>query len=93
MDDWDRKNIRSMIEFYRKAFPGVIESVAAQARKETLAIARKKTQKDSLNFTRRLAIPSGLLQALKEGYPALIVDKRQFEQFLLWFPEFDVLKR
>ena len=94
LTDWDRKNIAYCIEFYRKAFPGVIEEIANQARLETVAISKQKSWKSGpLNFTRRLAMPAGLLQRLKEAYPALIVDKGQFEQFLRWFPEFDVLER
>lgn len=90
LTEWDRKNIAYTIAFFERAFPGVIKAVTDQARRETEPITRRKTIKDDLNFTRRMAIPDGLWGALKEQYPALLVDKRQFEQFLKWFPQFDV---
>lgn len=93
LSEWDRKNLEYLIEFYRKAFPGVIEEVVATARAETQAVARQKSWKaDELNFNRRMAIPNGLWQRIKEGYPSIMVDTKQFEQFLKWFKEFD-LKR
>lgn len=95
MDDWDRKNIAYTIEFFRKAFPGVIEEVVAQGRKETIPMTGPELKKAMMNPVgiRRIAIPSGLWQVLKEQYPALQVDPAQFNQFLKWFPEFDLLKR
>ena len=95
LDDWDRKNMAYTIEFFRRAFPGVIESVCAQGRKETVPLSQVELNKAMLNplGVRRIAIPSGLWKVLKEQYPALQVDQRQFNQFLKWFPEFDLLKR
>lgn len=96
MSEWDRKNIAYLISFYEKAFPGVIKQVAEEARRDVvderkLKFAAKK--KDSINMNRRMAIPSGLMRELKRGYPAIISDKRQFEQFLRWFPIFDLHKK
>lgn len=93
LTDWDRKNIAYTINFFEKAFPGVIKQIADQARKEIVDIARQKTVKNDLNFNRRMAIPDGLWRAIKEQYPAIMVDDRQFEQFLKWFPVFDLKKR
>ena len=95
MDDWDRKNIAYTIEFFRRAFPGAIESVVAQGRKETVPLTKEdlaKAMKNPLGI-RRIAIPSGLWAVIKEQYPSIQVDQQQFNQFLKWYPEFDLLVR
>lgn len=95
MSEWDRQNIGFLIAFYERAFPGVINAVIKEASKDLLTSRqiRYAAKKQEIGWTRRLAIPSGLLQELKRAYPAIIVDKGQFEQFLRWFPQFDLWKK
>lgn len=90
LDELDRKNIQYTIDFFEKAFPGVIAQHAKDGRAETLAAIKKN---DGLNFTRRMAIPEGLWVDLKRQYPSIMVDTKQFEQFLAWFPIFDMAVR
>lgn len=93
LSQWDLKNIAYLISFFEKAYPGVISRVAREARQDIIKDRKLKAAEDSshkLNYARRMAIPNGLLQELKRGYPAIIVDNRQFEQFLKAFPQFDL---
>lgn len=91
MSEWDRKNIQSLINFFEKAYPGYINHFVKQARKEVEPIkAQASWKKSDLNFSKRAAIPEELLMELKRGYPAIISDTRQFNQFLRWFPIFDL---
>lgn len=91
MSEWDRKNLQFLINFYEKAYPGLIAYHAAQARKEVEPILKQKTAKQSeLNLSKRMSMPKDLLIEIKRGYPNIISDKGQFEQFLKWFPVFDL---
>jgi len=95
MSEWDRQNIAKLIRFYDLAFPGVRKQVIKEGRDEVLSQhqVQKSRKVGGLDLTRRAAIPEGLLQALKEGYPSIIVDRNQFEQFLRWFPEHDLWRK
>ena len=94
MTEWDRKNIDYTIKLYKLAYPGMVEGCIKMAREETKELLKQRTQKDTeLNMVRRFTMPQELLQRLKKMYPALIVDRGQFEQFLSWFPDFDLTKR
>jgi hypothetical protein len=92
MSEWDRKNIAFLISFYEKAFPGVIKQVAQEARRDIIAERKLRygKPKSAIDWHRRMAIPEGLMNELRRSYPALIVDKGQFEQFLKWFSQFDL---
>jgi hypothetical protein len=95
LTDLDRQNIAYTINFFERAFPGVIRDVTARGRKETIPLTDvelRKAMGTPLGI-RRIAIPSGLWGVIKEQYPAIQVDRRQFEQFLKWFPIFDLLRR
>lgn len=94
MSQWDRKNLSYLIAFFEKAYPGYIDHFVKQARKEVEPIMRQKYWKKSeLNMTKRAAIPQELLLEIKRGYPEIISSKKQFEQFLRWFPIFDLHKK
>lgn len=94
LSDWDIKNIARLINLYSKAFPGYIEHHARQAAKEVESISKQSTfKKSELNFSKRMSMPQELLRELKRAYPAIISDKRQFEQFLRSFPQFDLHKK
>lgn len=91
MSEWDRQNITRLINFFEKAYPGVIDYVVNDAKKDILPkTSWQSAKKSDFNLHRRAAMPEGLLAALKEGYPAIVTDRTQFEQFLKWFPRFDL---
>lgn len=93
MSDWDRKNIGHLIDFYEKAYPGVIAQVAHEARLDTVDETQFNKPTDKFKISRRMAIPEGLLLELKRAYPSIIIDKRQLNQFLRWYPQFDLWVR
>ena len=94
MTEEDRKNIARLIDFYEHAFPGEIKRQTDTSRKEVLPYLHQRTMAtDPHAFERRMTIPSGLWRAIKEGYPAIESDRVQFEQFLKWFPIFDLRRK
>jgi len=91
MSEWDHKNLQYLVAFYEKAYPGVISYHAVQARKEVEPIMKQKTsKKNDLALSKRMSMPKDLLLEIKRGYPNIISDRGQFEQFLRWFPVFDL---
>lgn len=108
LTDLDRKNMEYMIKIFKttpfkfhmtdgsiKTWMGKawINYVVKNAHDETEALAKQKTTKaKDFEMARRFTMPPPLLAMIKQSYPAIISDTRQFETFLRWFPEFD-LKR
>jgi hypothetical protein len=96
LSDWDIKNIGYLINFYERAYPGYITHFIEQARQEVEPIVKQQTVKkgfSDLNMTKRMAIPQDLLLQIKRGYPAIIVDPVQFNQFLKAYPIFDLHRK
>lgn len=92
MSEWDRKNLAFLISLYERAYPGYIRNFIKQSRKEVVEDKRfsKEYAKGNFAMSRRISIPLDLLTEIKRGYPAIISDKGQMEQFLAWFPQFDL---
>lgn len=100
-DEWDRKNIQSLIDVYDNVHPFPDpESIDMLTR--GIRLKRKRQQIDYNDFNElgketalrhTLSIPSSLLAEIKKGYPNIIKDKLQYRWFLKKFPRFRVSDR
>lgn len=95
-DDEDRENIQHLIERYETKFPypnvHSIKYVTDEARKVVTEGGMLKKKGKKLDLKYRLTMPRPFHLLLMKGYPALMVDKVQFEWFLENFPIFDLTK-
>lgn len=95
LDEWDRRNIESLIRVYDETFPYPhVLSIKFQmddARRSVKADTRLVT-KNNLDLRKAASLPTPLHQQLIKGYPTILSDSKQFKQFLKWFPVFDLSK-
>lgn len=104
MTDLDRQNIQNAVNLFKTCNFEIaldngktmtwtgrqwINFVKKDARKD---IIKENRPQSEINFSRRMAMPPPLWTLIKESYPAIMSDMRQFEQLMRWFPEFDIAK-
>ena len=90
-DEWDRKNLEMIIEIYRKAFPGRLESMANDVKVEAALSGRTKDfgeiSKDS-ELRVGFWLPEDLQAVIERGYPSLWTNKKHAQWFMNNFKEF-----
>lgn len=94
-DDWDIKNIQSLISKYERAFPGEIDAAIAEAKESQEYAYNDFSATPNKNSTMRhcLVLPAGLHMLIKEAYPTMFKDKKHRHWFMKKFRKFTVPKK
>lgn len=90
LDEADHRNLQNLMRLYEKAFPGQIAWIAKDSRRDIVVERKLRGAKATKGVQRRVSMPKDFYTELKDGYPAIFSDKNQMEQFLKWFPVFDM---
>jgi hypothetical protein len=95
-DEWDERNIATLIKKYEKRFPGQIEWLLKDSRaevgEEKRALKFVAKEERGIGLKRSLSLPSALINEIKAAYPTMFRDKRHMAWFMKKFPQFVVEK-
>lgn len=89
-DDWDYRNIATLVEIYDKAHPGRIKRMKSDYDVEYALSARGAHGVVASQSDTRLAmwLPGDLQEVLERGYPSIWTNKKHLRWFLRKFPQF-----
>jgi len=89
-DEWDYKNLKTIIDLYDKAYPGRLKAMKTDVDVENALSGRDKfglLSKDS-DFRASMWMPADLQVVIEKGYPTLWTNNKHIAWFLKRFPIF-----
>lgn len=89
-DEWDYKNLQTIIDIYDKSHPGVLDHMETDYKVQYALSGRNKYGVISDASEHRLGMwmPADLEQVISAGYPSLWTNQKHLEWFLKKFPRF-----
>jgi hypothetical protein len=94
-DEWDFKNLQTIIDLYNKAFPGRLNSMKNGVLTENAIGGDNEygeLSKDS-GFRKTMWMPADLQQVIEAGYPSIWTNQKHLTWFLKRFPIFKRSKK
>jgi hypothetical protein len=88
-DNWDFKNLSTIIDLYKKTFPGRLDRMKHDVDVE-VALSPKETTMDRHDG---MWMPADLQEVLEAAYPSFWTNRKHKSWFLRKFPVFKIKER